>query len=323
MAELNSLSDRELRAKLQQYGIDATITATTRSLFIRKLKAAIEESSNGNSHDEPVDNRPSSMRRRSAVKSKSRQRNSIASLPSRDLKNDDSDDEVMNTSVVKKSVKHKSPEKVSIQNGSKDANISHSNDHISNEELVKQLAKYNIPCPGITQSTRPILIKKLNHAVAKSRRESKVFSPPQPQASFSRTYNDEEEDSEKDSPDNGSNCSLTFSSFHGISPTVRTPTTSKPELQFSKQHSLTMGHCTPLDSKSKLNTSDASNIFIPSPSVVVNRFVEEQEPSPYDTGSDSEADKKTTKSPGVQKRNWAIPSWLSKKVHPTVQVSFC
>jgi hypothetical protein len=70
------------------------------------------------------------------------------------------------------------------------------------------------------------------------------------------------------------------------------PTTSKPKLQFSKQHSLTMGHCTPLDSKSKLNTSDASNIFILSPSVVFNRFVEEQEPSPYDTGSDSEADEK-------------------------------
>jgi len=164
MTDLNSLSDRELRAKLQQYGIDTTITAATRSLFIRQLKAATEESSNGIWHDEPVDNHPSSMRRRSAVKS---------------------------------------------------------------------------------------------------------------------------------------------------------------ELQFSEQHSLTMGHCTPLDSKSKLNTSDASNIFIPSPSVVVKLFVEGQERSPYDTGSDSEADEKTTKSPGVQKRNWAIPSWLSTKVHPTVQVSFC
>jgi LEM domain len=173
---------------------------------------------------------------------------------------------------------------------SKDDNISHSNDHISNEELVKQLAKYNIPCPGITQSTRPILIKNL--AVAKSRSESKVFSPHPPQASLSSDYNDEEECSETDSPDDGSDCSLTFSSFRGISPTFRTPTTSKPKLQFSKQHSLTMGHCTPLDSKSKLNTSDASNIFILSPSVVFNRFVEEQEPSPYDTGSDSEADEK-------------------------------
>lgn len=46
MADLNSLSDAELRSKLVQYNIaDVPLTKTTRDLVIRRLKKAME---NGN-----------------------------------------------------------------------------------------------------------------------------------------------------------------------------------------------------------------------------------------------------------------------------------
>ena len=57
MADLNSLSDRELRDKVAQYGLaDVPITKTTRDLVIRRLKSAMETAGNGSSshgHQEP------------------------------------------------------------------------------------------------------------------------------------------------------------------------------------------------------------------------------------------------------------------------------
>lgn len=309
MADLNNLSDRELRTKLAQYGMtDIPITQTTRDLVIRRLKSAMETAGNGTSssheHEEAAtESRPSFARRKSVgapAKPKTRQRASIAAPQSQfDSRTDDSDGHETEETIKKSSAKQNTPriDKKSL-NGKNKSFSNNASGTISDEELIRQLKLHKIVAQVITDSTRPILIKKLNHAVAKQKRESKSFSTPLP------SYPDEEQDSAQESdkgyPDN--------SSF--ISAKERRSLT--PSLSFSPQHSLTFGSNNSSypssDSFLKPRQSDFSRTFVPPSNPVINRFVEEQEP--YDTGSDSENDSVPARK--TPKKSW-FPSWFGKK----------
>ena len=196
MANLSNLSDRELRSKLEQYGMaNIPITQTTRDLVIRKLKTVMESAGNGSTsyeHEEAVvENRPSTVKRRSVAtqpsKPKTRQR---ASLPASTLqsgyKTDESDGNETDQNAKKPVIKHSSPkpEKKSL-NGKSEVATNSSSDQMSDEELYRQLAKYKIEARAITASTKPILIKRLNHAIARQKSESTA------QASKSRIQEDE------------------------------------------------------------------------------------------------------------------------------------
>ncbi len=272
MADLNSLSDRELRAKVAQYGMaDVPITKTTRDLVIRRLKSAMETAGNGNSssheHEEPtIETRPSSTRRRSVgvpSKPKTRQRASIAVPPPQpDSRTDESDGYDTEQNNRKPAIKQNTPkvEKKSL-NGKNDPVTSNTSEQMSDEELHRQLTKHKIAAPAITHTTRPILIKKLNHAIAKQKRESKSFTAPVP------TFQDEDQDSaqesDKDIPDNSS--FISAKERHSVT----------PSLSFSQQHSLTFGsNSSYLSSDSILNKarlSDFTRTYIPAPNPVINR----------------------------------------------------
>ena len=270
MADLNSLSDRELRDKVAQYGLaDVPITKTTRDLVIRRLKSAMETAGNGSSshgHQEPsIETRPSSARRRSVgvpTKPKTRQRASLA-LPQLDSRTDESDGYDTEQNNYKKPIVKQSTPKVEKKslNGKNETTSNNTSDQMSDEELQRQLAKHKIVAPAITQSTRPILIKKLNHAIAKQKRESKSFTAPIP--TFQDQDQDSAQESDKDIPDN--------SSF--ISAKERRNLT--PSLSFSPQHSLTFGSNSPYLSidpiLNKPRPADFTRTYIPPPNPVINR----------------------------------------------------
>ncbi len=294
MADINSLSDRELRAELVRHGIDAPVTESTRSLVIRKLQkiastspaSQTSPSSNGDGrlHAEPVEtevrlsNRRRSVPAASSAKTKSRQRASLAPPP------DDSDTD---TGEV-------------LPQG------------ISDEELLRQLRQYGVPCAGVTPQSRPLLVKKLNHAMARTRRRSSlVFTPPKPvspKKAASTNGSDRQSDSEGGSTDD---TDRSHPSPPRAPTAARTPAppifVKPPELSFSKQHSMTFG-----------KRGSPVTSFVPPPNVV-NRFVEEQEP--YDTGSDSEAEARTGGTTGTHKRNWPLTTWFGAKRLPSPQVS--
>jgi hypothetical protein len=273
MADLNVLSDSELRRKLAQYGMtDIPITQTTRDLVIRKLKSAMETAGNGTSshdHEEAaIESRSSSTRRRSvggnmvSSKPKTRQRASIAAPPPQlDSRTDESDGCDTEPNTRKPAVKKNSPkaEKKSL-NGKSETPSTNVSGTMSDEELIRQLKLHKIVTPAVTHSTRPILIKKLNHAVAKQKRESKSFAVPL--LRFQDEEQDSAQESDKDYPDN--------SSF--ISAKERRSIT--PSLSFSQQHSLTFGSNSSYlsnDSLLKPRQSDFSRTFVPPPNPVINR----------------------------------------------------
>ena len=270
MAYLNNLSDSELRRKLAKYGMtDIPITQTTRDLVIRKLKSAMGTAGNGTSsheHEETAIESRSSTKRRSvggsmiSTKPKTRQRASIATTQL-ESRNDESDGCETEPNTSKPAVKPNTPkaEKKSL-NGKSETTVNNISGTMSDEELIRQLKLHKVVASAVTNSTRPILIKKLNHAVAKQKRESKSFSVPLP------IFQDEEQDSaqesDKDYPDN--------SSF--ISAKERRSMT--PSLSFSQQHSLTFGSNSSYlsnDSLLKPRQSDFSRTFIPPTNPVINR----------------------------------------------------
>lgn len=275
MADLNILSDRELRTKLAQYGMtDIPITQTTRDLVIRRLKSAIETAGNGTSsshqrEEVAIESRPSSARRKSVggqaihSKPKTRQRASIAALQSQyESKTDDSDGYETEENIKKLPSKQNTPstEKKSL-NGKNKPVANNAPGTISDEELTRQLKLHKIIAPAITPSTRPILIKKLNHAVAKQKRESKSFSTPLP--SFQDEEQDSAQESEKGFPDNSS--FISAKERHSLT----------PSLSFSPQHSLTFGSSNSSypsnDSFLKPRQPDFSRAFVPLSNPVINR----------------------------------------------------
>lgn len=236
MTDFNSLSDLELRAKLQQYGLaDVPITKTTRDLVVKRLKAAIESGSNGYSeeHVEPVsETRHTNSRRRSMAapskpKAKSKQRASLAGpiSPSKNDLSDESDGHVKETGTKRLTSLNSSQREMT--NGKDDSVSTPGN--MTDGELIKQLTMFHIPVPAITSSTRPLLIKKLNHAMAKQRRESKAFSPrvqthrePEPEESNHDT------DTDNETP-----------SFVSVS---EKPSFTTPSFAVSPQHSFTLNN---------------------------------------------------------------------------------
>lgn len=248
---------------------DVPITKTTRDLVIRKLKTVMESAGNGSStheHEEATtESRPSSARRRSAgvsTKPKTRQRASLAPITLQaDTRTDESDGNETETNNKKLAPKQNiiKGDKKSL-NGKSEPVGNNTSVQMSDEELFRQLAKHNIAAPTITNSSRPILIKKLNHAVAKQKRESKSFTAPIP--NFHDEEHDSTQESDKDSPDN--------SSF--ISAKERRSMT--PSLSFSQQHSLTFGSNTSYlsnDSLLKPRLPEFSRPYIPAPNPVINR----------------------------------------------------
>lgn len=273
MTELTSLSDRELRTKLQQYGLaDVPITKTTRDLVIKRLKSAIESSSNGHSqeHVEPAsDTRQATSRRRSMAapakpKAKSKQRVSLAGLisPSKSDQSDESDSHVKEARRTKLSTLDNS--RNGNTNGKDDSNSTSGN--MTDDELVRQLAKHHIPAPAITSSTRPILIKKLNHAVAKQRRESKNFTPP-----LQIQHIPEPEESNHESDTDNDN-----QSFVSVN---EKPNLSTPFIETSQQQSFTLNNSSlfKTDSSFIAKYLDHQKPFSPSisvfnsPSSILNR----------------------------------------------------
>ena len=229
MSEFQDLSDRELRSLLSQHGIDIPVTKSTRDLAIKQLMKRVGTAGNGTSaknvahEEEPPVNNTSTRRRSVATKSTKSTRSSIAPAPQVEQKTDDSEDEVpAPRRVVRKPV---SPAK--SLNGASDT--TNTVGQLSDEELVKQLTKYGIPGQVINQKNRPILLKKLNHAMAKTRRESKTFTPsrrkvPEPEEEDSDKESEEEE--EADATDNASFVSAT-----------NNRASLGPSLSFSPQHS--------------------------------------------------------------------------------------
>ena len=298
MADLSTLSDSDLHAKLVEYGMsNIPLTKTTRDVVIRRLKSVMD-TGNGTAHEETVENR-TSTRRRSMVKSKSSKRTSIVSTPSQtDPKTDDSDccePEKSEFTVQKPKLDTPQSNRKSVNGRTSRGSLetTASSDHLSDEELMNQLAKFKIPFPTITYTTRPLLIKKLNHAMAKSRRESKLFSPPKPVVKD--TEEEDKQESDNDCMDNAN--FLSAWERRNMSPL----------LSYSKQHSLTLGN----------HSSLLLNESIPKPPCnIVNRFVEEQEP--YDTGSDSETDSAVNK--GVSRRSWNFSSLFPSKLYPNTVI---
>ena len=291
MADLRTLSDVELREKLIEYGIaDGPVTKTTREVFIRRL-TSVMEAGNRSTHEETAESRPSSVRRRSAAKpgKTPRQRTSILPTIPIDSKTDESDG-CENEKPEKKTPSRLNPAKSNRKsvNGKTPTIANHVPDVISDEDLFTQLAKFNIPCPTVTIANKPILIKKLNHASAKSRRESKIISPPK-YFKTAEVEADVEQESDEDIPDNANFV------------TGKERKTLTPMLSYSQLHSLTLGSrtCSPLN-ESFLKMSPP----IPT-SNIVNRFVEEQEP--YDTGSDSEAENMASRA-ALQRKSWGFSS---------------
>lgn len=274
MADLNSLSDQELRAMVSQFGMaDVPITKTTRDLVIKRLKSRMSTAGNGSSsydHKEPtVESRPSSARRRSVgvpSKPKTRQRASLAVIPhpQPDSKTDESDGQETDDYT------RKTPAKLSTSrvekkhvNGKSEPVSSNTSNEMSDEELLKQLSQHKIVAPAITHSTRPILIKKLNHAIAKQKRESKTFSTP-PLRMYDEPDHDSAQESDKDCQDN---LSL-------VQPKEKLSQT--PNLSFTQQHSLTFGSTSSFlsnDSFLKPRLSDFSKTYIPPSNPVINRLV--------------------------------------------------
>lgn len=270
MADLNNLSDRELRSKLAQYGMaDIPITSTTRDLVLRRLKTAMESTGNGSSHEHEeaaTESRSSSARRRSAgvtTKPKTRQRASLApTFLKADSRTDESDGNETEPNIKKPQPKQTIPKSdKKTLNGKTELSNSTNSEQMSDEELLRQLAKHNIAAPVITHSTRPILIKKLNHANAKQKRESKSFTTP-----LSKCNQDDDQDSTQESD---KDC-LDNSSF--ISAKERCSVT--PSLSFSQQHSLTFGSNTSYLSNESLlkpRLPDYSRTYIPAANPVINR----------------------------------------------------
>ena len=297
MVDLNSLSDRELRAKLLQFNMDVPVTQSTRSLVIRKLKAVMEAAGNGNGstshrqtqqHEEPTaESRSPSVRRRSAApapKPKSARQQRMSLAPTATDESDGQEDMPLSTSNARKPSPKRNHTPLTLKSGKQSlngngngetANNSHAADQMSDEELLRQLAKYNIQAPAITFSTRPLLLKKLNHAMAKSKRESKSFKTPSPVTSRpAEPENDtQESEQESDNTDNATNAST--SSFHTLTKDRRSVTPAS--LTFSQQHSLTMGNNSPYSYSNSLlaprQPDYISQPFIPTPrpSIVINR----------------------------------------------------
>jgi len=295
MVDLNGLSDRELREKALSFGIDVPVTQSTRSLVIRKVKAVMEAAGNGSTshrqtqqHEEPAESRPSSVRRRSAApapkpKTTRQQRMSLAP-PATATDDSDGQDDISpaaaasnirkpspnrnNTPLIQKSGKQ------SLNGNSEHVNNSHPSDQMSDEELLKQLAKYKITAPAITFSTRPLLIKKLNHAMAKSKRESKSFKAPSPVISRPKPVDTDTQESEQES-DCTDNASVTIQS--SLLSTKERRSTTPASLTFSHQHSVTMGNNSlySLNNSSLLTPSRQpdfnSKAYIPTPRPVINR----------------------------------------------------
>lgn len=308
MEELRTLSDAELRDKLIEYGIaDGPVTKTTRDLFIRRLNGVMEAGANGSLREEALETRrPSSTRRRSVAvngvkdsKPKTRQRVSLAPPVQVESKTDDSDDyeaEMPEKKSTSRLVQVKSNRK-SLNGKQSPSTVS---DVISDDDLRAKLTMFQIPCPVITMSNKPILIKKLNHASAKLRRESKgtsplraTFKPTQPEA-------DEVQETDEDIPDNSR------------LPPKPEKKKSSPVLSYSQLHSLTLGNqsSTLNESYLKMNTSIPNNN-------IINRFVEEQEH--YDTGSDSEVESMTRKT--NTRKSWGISSVFPSQLFSTTKAT--
>lgn len=271
MAEIQSLSDRELRARLAQYGIDIPVTKTTRDLAVKKLMKVMETAGNGTAknaaaaaiadHDEPVNASPSTRRRSLAAPTKpksSRQgRSSLA--PRIEHKTDESEEEpepVRPASQRKQPPQQPSTPAKSLNGANNHDKSDSPSQQMTDEELLRQLSSHNIPAQSITSKNRPILLKKLNHAMAKSRRESKSFTP--------RPATDSDEESDKESEPETRDV-----------PDI--PVQKRASLSFSPQHSLTLldnSHANndPLP-KPRLPDFPSSSIGRPSytPSVTVNR----------------------------------------------------
>ena len=303
MEELRTLSDAELRDKLIEYGIaDGPVTKTTRDLFIRRLSGVMEAGANGSFREEVLETRrASSTRRRSTAsnglkdsKPKTRQRTSIVLTPPADSKTDDSDDN--EAEIPEKKPSSKLPQ---LKSNRKSLNgklaLSNASDIISDDDLRAKLATFHIPCPIITPSNKSILIKKLNHASAKLRRESKGSSPIKATFRQSEPEADGEQETDEDTPDN--------TSF----PAQMEKERSNPVLSYSQLHSLTLGHRNkPSESYLKMNPSIPNNN-------IINRFVEEQEH--YDTGSDSEVENIMRKT--SMKKSWRFPSLYPNQLFST------
>lgn len=279
MSEFQDLSDRELRSLLAQHGIDIPVTKSTRDLAIKQLMKRVGTAGNGTSaknvahEEEPPVNNTSTRRRSVATKSTKSTRSSIAPAPQIEQKTDDSDDEVPPPRrVVKKPV---SPTK-SLNGASGSSDTTNPVGHLSDEELLKQLTKYGIPGQVINQKNRPILLKKLNHAMAKTRRESKTFTPsrrkvPEPEEEDS----DKESEEETDATDNASFVSAT-----------NNRASIGPSLSFSPQHSTdnNSSYVNDLLLKPRFpefartivptvnrHTPTITNNYRPSPSILTNR----------------------------------------------------
>lgn len=200
---------------------------------------------------------------------------------------------------------------------------------MDDEALRRDLKKYDIPYLTITAATRPILVKKLNHAMAKERRGMKMPAATT-QTSFRDSGDEKDDEEEEQTHNDSSNASASRVELSYVTPSVT------PSLSFSHQHSLTFGsYSTSLlaNSKFKANSTEFPSLYPSSPTTpysstpanlpytstaassysatpnVINRFVEEQEP--YDTGSDSEVDGQVAK-PSA-KRTWPLQSWFSRK----------
>lgn len=290
MVDLNGLSDRELREKALSYGIDVPVTQSTRPLVIRRVKAVMEAAGNGSTshrqtqHEEAAESRPSSVRRRSAApapKPKTTRQQRMSLAPPATDESDGQEDTPPTASNVRKPSPNRNNTPLTLKSGkqslngnSENVNNSHPSDQISDEELLKQLAKYNIQAPAITFSTRPLLIKKLNHAMAKSKRESKSFKAPSPVISRPKPVDTDTQESEQES-DCTDNASVTIQS--SLLQTKDRKSTTPASLSFSHQHSVTMGNNSlySLNNSSLLTPSRQpdynSKAYIPTPRPVINR----------------------------------------------------